>query len=77
MLAGQKQDLLRALELIEITKILPIHPDAGSLLDLGGANQFDFSQNFVALSKDNVRDQEERAQRQHESFLAETRIKSH
>src|SRR6202007_1548260 len=77
VLAGQKQDLLRALELIEITKILAIHPDAGSPLDLRGANQFDLSQNFVTLSKDKVRDQEEPTQRQHESFLAETRIKSH
>jgi hypothetical protein len=47
MLAGKEQELFRSFEFAEITDVLTVDPNAGSVLDFGGADEFNFSQHLV------------------------------
>ena len=46
--AGKQQDLFRSLELVEISQILPINPNARSLLDFGRAFQLQFAEHVIS-----------------------------
>jgi hypothetical protein len=43
MLAGETQEFFRSLQLPKIADVLPVDPNAGGLLDFGGADQIDLA----------------------------------
>src|SRR5271165_4039789 len=47
MISGKKQELFRSFKLFEEAYVLPIDPNAGSLVGAGVALQLDFSQHFI------------------------------
>src|ERR1700741_958320 len=55
MFAGQKQDFLVVLELIDVAHVLPIDPNAGRFVRFGLADQLNFSQDLVLSNGCNTR----------------------
>src|SRR5579872_5334589 len=51
MLTGQKQNLLRSFEFLQIADVAAIHPHPGSFFDLGLSYELNFSHHLVT-SKD-------------------------